>query len=107
VKSAARVTRTERAHLAGAGKSVTFAVRPEDLSLASEAEGIPVTVDVVEELGADAYVYGSTDLHGEVKPIIARVDGRRPPMKGETVHFAPKQGHVHVFNIETGERIGD
>ncbi|HEX8972198.1 sn-glycerol-3-phosphate ABC transporter ATP-binding protein UgpC [Oryzihumus sp.] len=107
VKFGASVTPIEREHLAGAGTSVTLGVRPEDLSLASEAEGIPVTVDVVEELGADAYVYGSTDFHGEVKPIIARVDGRRPPMKGETVHFAPKQGHVHVFNIETGERIGD
>ncbi|MGZ4774540.1 MAG: ABC transporter ATP-binding protein [Oryzihumus sp.] len=107
VKFGASVTPIEREHLAGAGKAVTLGVRPEDLSLAGETEGLPVTVDVVEELGADAYVYGSTEMGGETKPIIARVDGRRPPTKGETVHFAPKQGHVHLFNIETGERIGD
>jgi multiple sugar transport system ATP-binding protein len=41
------------------------------------------------------------------KPFIARVDGRRPPQKGETVHFAPKQGHVHVFDAASGERLGD
>ena len=109
----------ERERLAKAsGKSVTLGVRPEDLELTSEGQGIPVTVDVVEELGADAYIYGSTkatqhadfdESGAEVpdKPFIARVDGRRPPQKGETVYLAPKQGHIHVFDQESGERLGD
>ena len=50
-----------REDLAGVGKDVTLGVRPEDLELSSDASGIPVTVDVVEELGADAYIYGSTE----------------------------------------------
>ena len=37
--------------------------------------------------------------------IIARVDGRKPPAKGEQVQFAPKQGHLHLFSTETGERL--
>ena len=37
--------------------------------------------------------------------MIARVDGRKPPTKGETVNFAPKKGHVHVFSTTTGERL--
>jgi multiple sugar transport system ATP-binding protein len=103
-----------RENLAKAGPRVTVGVRPEDLEMSDDGTGIPVTVDVVEELGADAYIYGSTqakqvDATGEVEdaPFIARVDGRRPPEKGQVVHLAPKSGHIHVFNSETGERISD
>jgi multiple sugar transport system ATP-binding protein len=109
----------ERDRLAQAsGKAVTLGVRPEDLELTTEGNGIPVVVDVVEELGADAYIYGSTkarqhtdyDESGEVipeKPFIARVDGRKPPQKGETVYLAPKEGHVHLFDANSGARLGD
>jgi multiple sugar transport system ATP-binding protein len=87
-------------------------VRPEDLSLTTQGNGLPVMVDVVEELGADAYIYGTAqgatqhDDGGDPKPFIARVDGRTPPSKGETVYLSPKQGHVHMFSSETGERLG-
>jgi len=98
----------ERALLEGAGKEVTLGVRPEDLTMTAEGEGLPVTVEVVEELGADAYIYGSTtETGGDIKPIIVRVDGRTPPEKGAVVHLMPKTGHVHLFNAETGLRIGD
>ncbi|MDU1123417.1 MAG: ABC transporter ATP-binding protein [Dermabacter sp.] len=87
-------------------KAVTVGVRPEDLELA--ADGLPVEVDMVEVLGADAYVYGRLAGAGETdKPIIARVDGRRPPQKGETVHFQPKADHVHLFDLKSGNRLGD
>ncbi len=104
-----------REDLAGVGKHVTLGVRPEDLELSSDSSGIPVTVDVVEELGADAYIYGSTEQKlleatgenaGDV-PFIARVDGRRPPAKGDKVYLKPSPGHVHVFNAESGLRVGD
>jgi multiple sugar transport system ATP-binding protein len=109
------VVQIAREDLANAGKHVTLGVRPEDLELSSDGSGIPVTVDVVEELGADAYVYGTAEADlleatGEnagAVPFIARVDGRRPPEKGEKVHFKPKPGHVHVFNADSGERLGD
>ena len=56
-------------------------------------------------LGADAYVYGSAEFGGERRPIIARVDGRRPPEKGSVLHLAPQQGHMHLFRGDNGERI--
>jgi len=88
--------------------AVTVGVRPEDLDIADTGEGLAVEVDVVEELGADAYVYGRlAGSDPNAKPVIARVDGRRPPMKGETVHFRPKEGHVHLFDVKTGARLGD
>jgi multiple sugar transport system ATP-binding protein len=97
-----------RDSLSGEGKEVTLGVRPEDLAISMEGEGLAVTVEVVEELGADAYIYGSTkETAGEVKPIIVRVDGRTPPKKGEVVHLTPKKGeHVHLFSPESGLRIG-
>ena len=88
--------------------AVTVGVRPEDLELVEGEDGLAVEVDVVEELGADAYVYGRlAGSDPSAKPVIARVDGRRPPMKGETVHFRPKQGPVHLFDVKSGARLGD
>ena len=99
----------DRATLSGTDQnSVTVGVRPEDLELAGEGEGLPVEVDVVEELGADAYIYGRLAGSADTaKPFIARVDGRRPPQKGETVHLRPKQGHLHLFDVANGQRLGD
>ena len=107
----------ERSVLSGTGERVTLGVRPEDLELSDH--GLEVQVDVVEELGADAYIYGRAVGAREVTPasdtavalggdlqIIARTDGRKPPEKGSTVHFTAKQGHVHLFDSSTGERLG-
>jgi len=89
------------------GKTVTLGSRPEDLETVGAGEGLQVEVDVVEELGADAYVYGHTTLDGKSHDIVARVDGRRPPMKGESIWVRPQSGHVHLFDTKTGLRLGD
>jgi multiple sugar transport system ATP-binding protein len=94
----------DAAHRQGV-KEVTWGIRPEDLVGTDETHGLPVTVNVVEELGADAYVYGSIAVRGAEQDIVARVDGRRPPMKGDTLYFTAEPGHEHVFNVSTGERI--
>ena len=86
---------------------VSLGVRPEDLTLTESGDGLSVEVNLVEELGADAYVYGSTRLGDTEHEIIARVDGRKPPAKGETVNFRPAEGHVHLFDSESGARLGD
>ena len=39
--------------------------------------------------------------------VIARVDGRRPPQKGQTIHLKPRAGHLHMFNAESGLRMGN
>jgi multiple sugar transport system ATP-binding protein len=93
----------ERSLLASAGKRATVGMRPEDLTISEH--GLAVEIDVVEELGADAYIYGHT-LGDDRLDIIARTDGRQPPEKGTTVHFAPKPDHVHLFDAATGVRLG-
>jgi multiple sugar transport system ATP-binding protein len=103
VKFGDTVYPVERTALSHAESKVTLGVRPEDLRLSEH--GLPVQVDVVEELGADAYIYGrTTDSDAQ---IIARTDGRRPPEKGSTVYFTPEKGHVHLFDTSNGSRLLD
>ncbi len=93
---------TGRAH----GSQVTVGVRPEDLVVTTtRGEGLQVEVDLVEELGADGYLYGHSEVEGRRTDIVARVDGRVHPNAGETVYLMPQPGHVHVFDMETGERL--
>ncbi|SFF50233.1 ABC transporter ATP-binding protein [Blastococcus tunisiensis] len=89
--------------LAGAGDTVVLGIRPEDLEVADS--GLRVEVDVVEETGADAYAYGRVTHGGEQQPITARVDARRPPMKGDVLHVRPGAGRVHLFDAD-GARLG-
>ncbi|WDH78136.1 sn-glycerol-3-phosphate ABC transporter ATP-binding protein UgpC [Microbacterium esteraromaticum] len=101
---AAETAAVTKAH----GSSVTVGIRPEDIIVAPEdGLGLTVTVDLVEELGADGYLYGHTEINGKRTDLVARVDGRRHPMAGDTVVLAPIPGHVHLFDIETGERLNE
>ncbi|MEV7396898.1 sn-glycerol-3-phosphate ABC transporter ATP-binding protein UgpC [Aeromicrobium sp. NPDC092404] len=85
--------------------SVTLGIRPENLVISDS--GLKLEVDVVEELGADAYVYGRTDVGGSERTIVARADWRRPPAKGETIFLAPDDpAGVHVFATDSGRRLG-
>jgi multiple sugar transport system ATP-binding protein len=69
---------------------VTAGVRPEDIIVnPADGQGLSVTVDLVEELGADGYLYGHTEIAGKRTDIVARVDGRNHPNAGETVVLAP------------------
>jgi multiple sugar transport system ATP-binding protein len=87
------------------GKSVLVGIRPEDLVIAKDGKGLSVKIDVVEELGADGYLYGTVDLDGSPHPIVIRVDGRKHPLRGETVVVAPVPKHIHVFDAESGVRL--
>ena len=94
----------EREVLAGAGSELDLGVRPENLVI-SEDGGLPVEVDTLEELGADAYVYGHAEIGGEEKLITLRTVGYTAPEKGSVVHVTPEQSRVHLFHAETGERL--
>jgi multiple sugar transport system ATP-binding protein len=85
---------------------ITVGVRPEAWRLVGEHEGgLPVTVTVVEELGADAYLYGTSDVEGTPAQVVARIEGRGSVTKGSTVHVTTDPARVHVFDSTTGERL--
>jgi multiple sugar transport system ATP-binding protein len=84
---------------------VIVGVRPEAMELAGE--GLDAGVEVIEELGSDAFVYCSAELAGGPARLVARVAARHAPARGERVRLRPSAEHPpHVFDSETGERIG-
>ncbi|MEY4366874.1 MAG: hypothetical protein RLZ28_289 [Actinomycetota bacterium] len=85
-------------------KTVTVGIRPENL-VVSSGQGITVAIDVIEELGADGFLYGSTNIDGASAEIVSRVDGRVHPNAGETVTLSIADGIIHLFDIESGLRL--
>jgi multiple sugar transport system ATP-binding protein len=88
------------------GKQVTVGIRPEDVTVAASGSGLPVEVDVVEELGADGNLFGHAEVEGQRVDLCVRVDGRKHPVAGDKVFLTPKEGFIHLFDVETGLRLG-
>ncbi len=91
---------------AGRGmREVVLGLRPESIQLGGSG-GIPARVEVVEELGADAYAFCVAALGERETKLIARADPRRAPERGEQVTLLPRPDEAHVFDPLSGERIG-
>jgi multiple sugar transport system ATP-binding protein len=94
-------------------KNLVLGIRPENFRVSDDPEsreGIPVDVGVVEELGADAFIYGTLSGIAEdelitAQQIVARIHGSKPPARGESVRLLVDETHVHVFSKETEDRI--
>ncbi len=69
--------------------SVIMGMRPEDLRITDSETAWPVEVQLVEGLGADAYVYTEVQLPGGgTKQVVVRTDGRQHPARGS--HARPR-----------------
>jgi ABC-type sugar transport system ATPase subunit len=88
---------------------VTLGVRPEALRLVADAEpGLALTVRLVEELGADAYVHGEALVNSETRRLVVRTSGDEVPAFGETVRVAPREPRrAHSFDPTGCERLPD
>ncbi len=91
---------------------VTIGIRPEYFRVSADGTGLPVTVTVVEDLGADAYVYGvagpstvGDDGVPTGTPIVARIETRSKVERGATIHVTVKPENCRVFATKTGERL--
>ncbi|OBJ84103.1 ABC transporter ATP-binding protein [Mycobacterium asiaticum] len=91
--------------IADSAAEIVVGVRPEHFEVGSV--GVEMEVDVVEELGADAYLYGRITGSDTLisKPVIARTDGHDPPGKGSRVRLHPQPGRLHFFGVD-GQRKG-
>lgn len=92
----------------GVTNGVIVGIRPEalqvtDAAAATQGAGISGKVAMVEELGADSYIYVET-AHGQ---LVARGgDTRVAPHIGDSVALHPRAGAlVHYFAVDTEERI--
>ena len=82
-------------------EKVIVGVRPESLELAPD--GIAATVEVVEVIGADAFVFCA--LEDETK-LVARSSSKTAPDRGASVSLRPIAADAHVFDPADGTRIG-
>ena len=83
--------------------SFVLGVRPESLEVATE--GLAAHVDVVEDVGADAYVFCTAELGGESTRLVARAEARRAPQQGDSVSLRPRAEEAHLFDPASGERL--
>jgi multiple sugar transport system ATP-binding protein len=82
---------------------VVLGLRPEALELGSK--GLAARVEVVEEFGADAYVFCVAEVGGEARKLVARTEARRAPGRGDRVALRPRPDEAHLFDAETGLRL--
>ena len=78
-------------------------VRPEHLSV-GDGE-LTVKVALVEDLGSDSYIYGQL-ADDPASSVIVR-SGRQHPRPGEVVKVTADTDHLHLFDADSGLRIGD
>src|SRR6186997_2259579 len=83
--------------------SVVLGLRPESLDLAPG--GIEARVEVVEEFGADSYVFCVAEYGGEQVKLVARSDSRSAPEREAMVSLCPRVDEAHVFDAATGARL--
>ncbi|MGJ9411889.1 ABC transporter ATP-binding protein [Aeromicrobium sp. CF4.19] len=98
---------------AASSGALMLGIRPEDWRIAtSDESGLVVTVDVVEELGSDAFVYGrpagtpAPDQTADPGPsVVVRLDGRRRLQPGQQLELTVDPEALHVFDSGTGDRL--
>ncbi|KAA1425992.1 ABC transporter ATP-binding protein [Nocardioides antri] len=87
------------------GPRVTVGVRPDGWELVGAGNGLPVRVDLVEELGSDSFAYGSADLGDRTVTVAVRLPRRDPAAVGTTLHLAVPARAAHLFDTATGARL--
>jgi multiple sugar transport system ATP-binding protein len=76
-------------------ESVLIGVRPEDFEVSED--GITIGIDLVEELGADSFIYGS--VLGDLDiPLIVRVNSSNEYKRGQQIKVKPKK--IYYFDTE-------
>ena len=94
----------ELADLAGGEGEFTLSIRPENLRIdetAAASKSFEATVDVVEIIGSDNFIY----LEVGGRECRVRSSSDVEPAEGETVTVTFSEGDLHLFDRTTGEAI--
>ncbi|WP_049911221.1 ABC transporter ATP-binding protein [Halorubrum lipolyticum] len=89
----------ETARGATTTSDLTLGIRPEDLEIVESPTDrtVQATVDVVEPVGSDNYIYA--EIAGQ--EITIRVSAAVKPTVGDTVYVRFDEENVHLFDTET------
>jgi sn-glycerol 3-phosphate transport system ATP-binding protein len=89
------------------GRQLLLGVRPEHLETCGDAEAaMRPDIDFIELLGSDSLVYGHLGADRRGARVAARLHTSVVAQEGQlSLRFAPE--HMHLFDPETGKRIGD
>ncbi|UCE17448.1 MAG: sn-glycerol-3-phosphate ABC transporter ATP-binding protein UgpC [Gemmatimonadota bacterium] len=89
------------------GKNVVFGMRPEHISYGGERSArtdgstVTATLDVLEPLGSEVYLYLSVGDH----PFIARTEMKAMPKAGDALEVVFDMNRAHFFERESEQAI--
>jgi multiple sugar transport system ATP-binding protein len=90
-----------------AGRAIVAGVRPEDVrpvgADAGAAHRCRLTLDLVEPMGNELFLYASRDG----RELVARVPPMPLPAEGDAIDLTFDATRLHFFDPETGERVRD
>jgi sn-glycerol 3-phosphate transport system ATP-binding protein len=70
---------------------------------------LAVDADLLEELGAESFVYAKGEPAAKWKSrsgrVVVRLDRKTSILPGERIHLLPNQDEVYFFSAETGARL--
>ena len=84
------------------GRALTYGIRPEHFLLTGTCPALRAKINLVEPTGATTYV----TAHVADVQIGALITERQQLSLGQFIDLFPQLQHVHLFECETGARIG-
>ena len=83
------------------GREVVLGIRPEHFVVSPEGD-TELSVEIVETLGSQTFVYGSTGKH---RRLSVGVDPALRPAPGDRLRIGVDPGSLHFFAPDSGRRI--
>ena len=84
-----------------AGQSVHYGIRPTDLKLSEDGQGVPAEVTLVEPTGSETEL----TLRCGDRNLVMVVHGRTSVQTGDPVHLSVDAGRAHLFDGTSEQRI--
>lgn len=106
-----RLTAGRADAIRGGADGYTLGIRPENVEVSADGDGVPATVEVIEPIGSDNYLYldlgeGESTLAADDQPeFVARVESTVQPELGAVVSVRFPEADVHLFDETTGEAV--
>ena len=85
-------------------KKFVVGVRPEHLTTAEG--GTVARANVIEDLGSEAFIHAILPHQGREETVVIRVAGETSITRGDSINIGVN-GPVHIFEAESGRRLGE